>query len=77
MGAGSCRRLGSPGRVTNAIGTAPPVGDLGLIDLVAVVVGSRETRRVSNRAVYIHHTTTNSTDQMMVVVADAIFEPSW
>ena len=63
--------------MTKAIGTAPPVGDLGLINLVAAVVGGRETRRVSNRAVYIHHTTADSTDQMMVVVADAIFEPSW
>ena len=65
-----------PCRLRQAIRTAPPIGDLGFIDLVAVVVGRRETRRVSSRAVYIHHTTADATDQMVVIVTDAIFEPS-
>jgi hypothetical protein len=62
--------------LSHAIRTAPPIGDLGFIDLVAVVVGRRETRRVSNRAVYIHHTAADATDQMVVIVTDAILEPS-
>ena len=59
-----------------AIRTAPPVGDLGLVDLVAPVVGRRETRGGADRAVDVDHAAADSADQMVVVVADAIFEAS-
>ena len=56
------------------IRTAPPVGDLGLVDLVAAIVDGRETRRGADRAVDVDHAAADSTDQMVVVVADAILE---
>ena len=57
-----------------AIRTAAPVGDLGLVDLVALVVGRRETGRGADRAVDVDHAAADSADQMVVVVADAILE---
>ena len=65
---GSARGLGQ------AIRTAPPVGDLGLVDLVAPVVGRRETGRGADRAVDVDHAAADAADQMVVVVADAILE---
>ena len=56
------------------IRTAAPVGDLGLVDLVAPVVDRRETRRGADRAVDVDHAAADSTDQMVVVVADPILE---
>ena len=56
------------------IRTAAPVGDLGLVDLVALVVGRREAGRGADRAVDVDHAAADATDQMMVVVADAILE---
>ena len=59
-----------------AIRTAPPVGDLGLVDLVALVVDRRETGRRADRAVDVDQTAADAADQMVVVVADAILEAS-
>ena len=56
--------------------TAPPVCDLGLVDLVAATVVRREARRCADRAIDVDHAAAVSTDQVMVVVADAIFEAS-
>ena len=60
----------------DAIRTAPPVGDLGLVDLVAPVVDRRETRGGADRAVDVDHAAADSTDQMVVIVADPILEAS-
>ena len=59
-----------------AIRTAPPVGDFGLVDLVAHVVGRRETGGGADRAVDVDQTAADSADQMVVVVADPILEAS-
>ena len=60
----------------DAFRTATPVGDLGFLDLVPHVVGRRETGGRAGRAVDIDHATADAADQMMVVVADAVFESS-
>jgi hypothetical protein len=54
--------------------TAPPIGDFGLVDLVAPVVGRRETRRGADCAIDIDDATAGSTDQVVVIVADAFFD---
>ena len=59
----------------HAIRTAPPVRDLGLIDLVAPVVDRSETGSGADRAVDVDHTAADSTDQMMVVVVDVHVAP--
>lgn len=59
-----------------AIRTAPPVGDLGLVDLVAPVVNRRETGGGADRAVDVDQTAADSTDQMVVIVTDPILEAS-
>ena len=56
-----------------AVRTAPPVGDFGFFDLVALVVGRRETGRGTDRAVDVDDATADPADQVVVVVADAIF----
>ena len=60
----------------DTIRTAPPVGDLGLVDLVAPVVGRRETRGGADRAVDVDHTAAGSANQMVMIVADPILEAS-
>ena len=62
--------------MSEAIRTAPPVGDLGLVDFVTLVVSRRETRGGADRAVDIDHTTADPADQMVVVVADPVLEAS-
>ncbi len=57
-----------------ALRTTSPIGDLGLIDDEALVVGRIEARRGSNRAVNIDDPTAFPADQVVVVVADAVFE---
>jgi len=57
-----------------AIRTAAPINDLGLVHVVALGVGCRETRSETGRAIDIDDTAATSTDQMVVVVAHAIFE---
>ena len=47
------------------------------MDLVALVVERGEARGVPDRAVDVDHAAAESTDQMMMVVADAIFETRW
>jgi hypothetical protein len=78
MGAGrGARRAGPRGPAAglrHAIWTSAPVRDLGLVDLVAVVVRRRETRSGADGAIDIDDTAADATDQMMVIVADAILE---
>jgi hypothetical protein len=76
--ASACRWVGAGWRsvLGQAIRTAPPVGDLSLIDLVALVVHRRETGGGADRAVDVDQTTADSTDQMVVVVADPVLEAS-
>jgi hypothetical protein len=62
--------------LSEAIRTAPPVDDLGLVDLITLVVGRRETRGGADRAIHVDHTTADPADQMVVVVADPILEAS-
>ena len=59
-----------------AIRTAAPVGDLGFVDLVALVVARGETRRVADGAVDVDDAAADAADQVMVVVADAILVAS-
>jgi len=56
--------------------TATPIGDLGLVYLVARVVHRRETRRGADRAVDVDYAPAGSADQVVVIVADPIFEAS-
>jgi hypothetical protein len=56
--------------------TATPVDDLGLVDRVTAVVGRREAGSGADRAVDIDQTAADSTDQMVMVVADPILETS-
>jgi hypothetical protein len=60
----------------DTIRTAPPVGDLGLVDLVAPVVDRRETRGGADPAVDVDHTTAGSTNEVVVIVANPILEAS-
>src|ERR687892_320793 len=55
-----------------ALRAAPPVGDLGLVDLVAPVVDWRETGRGADCAVDVDHTAAGAADQVMVVVTHPI-----
>jgi hypothetical protein len=57
-----------------AIRTASPVRDLGLVDLIAVVVVCREAGRFADGAIDVHYAATDSTDQMVMVVTHTIFE---
>jgi hypothetical protein len=74
----ACRWVGTGWRsgLSQAIGTPPPVGDLGLVDLVAPVVDRRETGGGADRAVHVDQTAADSTNQMVVIVADPILEAS-
>jgi hypothetical protein len=56
--------------------TAPPVGDLGFLDLVAPGVGRLETGGGADRAVDVDHAAADATDQMVVVVTNPILEAS-
>ena len=59
--------------VSLALGTPSPVDHFGFINLVAEVVGRRETRSESDCAVHILHASTDATDQVMVIVIDSTF----
>src|SRR5258708_2787914 len=65
-------RAGTAWGLGQALRTASPVGDLGLVDLVAHVIGGRETRGGADHAIDVDQTTTDSTDQMVMVVADPL-----
>ena len=56
----------------DALGAAAPVDDLGLVDLVARVVGGGEARRLADRAVDVDHPAARAADEVVVVVADAV-----
>jgi hypothetical protein len=73
-----CRGVGSVwgSRLTQAIRTATPERDLGLVDFVTSVVDRREARSRPDGAVDIDYTAADSADQMVMVVADAIFKAS-
>ncbi len=66
--------MGRGARLRLALGAAAPVGDFGLVDFVALVVGGGETGRRADGAVDIDHTAAFAADQMVVVVADPILE---
>ena len=76
-GGGLARRSSGGGSgLSLAIRAAPPICDLGLVDLVPHVVDRRKTGGGADRAVYIDQTAADSTDQMVMVVADPILETS-
>jgi hypothetical protein len=58
----------------DTVATPAPIDDLGFIDLVAGGIGGRQTRRVTDRTVDIDHPAACSTDEVVVVVADAVLE---
>jgi len=60
--------------VDRALGAASPIHDLGFVDFVSPGVGRGETRGNAHRAVHIDHAAADPADQMMVIVANAIFE---
>src|SRR6185436_2865913 len=76
----ACARWTVAGRswagLFDAVRTTPPIGDFGLVDLVAPIVLRRETRRGADRAIDVDHAAASSTDQVVVIVADAIFKAS-
>jgi hypothetical protein len=57
-----------------AIRAPTPIGNLGFVDLVTLVVGSGEARGRADCTVDVDDTAADTTDQMVVVVADPIFE---
>ena len=59
-----------------AIGTTPPIGDLGFVDLIAPVVNRRETGRRADGAIDVHETAAHAADQVVMVVANPVLEPS-
>jgi hypothetical protein len=60
--------------VFETVRTAPPIGDLGLVYLVAGIIDRREARCRADGAVDVHHAPAGSADQVVMVVADAVFE---
>jgi hypothetical protein len=54
--------------------TASPVCDLGLVDLIAQVVGCFETRRRPHHAVDVDHLAADPTDEVVVIVIDSVLE---
>lgn len=58
----------------HTIRAASPIGDLGLVDLVALVVDRRQAGSGANGAVHVDQAAADATDQVVVVVAHAIFE---
>lgn len=58
-----------------AVRAAAPVDDLGLVDLVAGVLGGGQARGGSDRAVDVNETTARPADQVVVIVADSVLVP--
>lgn len=56
--------------------TYAPIRDVGFVDLVAVVVRRGEARRGTDCAVDVDEMTADATDEVMVVVIDAILVAS-
>ena len=73
---GFCAPSSSRFGLSQAIRTATPVGDLGLVDCIAHVLDRRETGGGADGAIDVYHAAANATDQMVVIVADAILETS-
>lgn len=71
--AGRRIQAGRLSAVSLALGTTAPVGDLGLVDFVAHIVGCGEARGGADRAVDVDQAAANATNQVMVVVVDSIF----
>ena len=57
-----------------AIGASAPVGDLGFVDFVAARIGRLQARRGAGGAIDVHDPAADSANQMMMVVADTVFE---
>lgn len=66
--------MGRGSALCDALRTTAPVSDLGFVNLVAPVVGGRQTGRGTDRARDVHDAAADSTDQMVVVVADPVLE---
>ena len=60
----------------DAVGAAAPVDDLGLVDLVARVVGRGEARNLADRTVDVDGPAAGAADEVVVVVADAVLVAS-
>jgi hypothetical protein len=71
-----CIGVGGGARTSETIRTTAPVSDLGLVDLVASIVERPEAWCGADRAVNVHDTTADSTNQVVVVIADSILEAS-
>jgi hypothetical protein len=70
-------RAGLVSRLGQAVRTPPPVGHFSFVDLIAALVGRGETWRGTNRAFHVDHSAADAANQMVMIVADAIFEPRW
>ena len=68
---------GGVGSLRQALGTTTPVGNLGLIDLIALVIGRREARSGTDGAIHVDHAAADTTNQVVVVITDPILEPGW
>jgi hypothetical protein len=58
-----------------ALGAAPPVHDLGLVDLEVHGLVRREARGSADGAVHVHDRAADAADEVVVVVADAGLVP--
>ena len=52
----------------------PPISNLGLVYLVARVIDRRQARRGADRAIHVDDAAAISADEVMVIVANAVFE---
>lgn len=57
-------------------GAAAPIHDLGFVDLEAVIIVGRQTRRGSDSTIDVEHHAAAAADQVVVVVANAILVAS-
>jgi len=60
---------------SQAVRTTPPVRDFGLVNLEALGVHRRETRRDADDALDVDHATADAADQVVVVVTHPILDP--
>ena len=56
--------------IGDALGAVTPIDDLGLVDVEAEVIGSRQARGVADGTVDIDHASALAADQVVVVVSD-------
>jgi hypothetical protein len=57
-----------------AVGASAPIGDFRFVDFVTARIRRFQTRGAAGGTVDVHDTAAAATDQMVMVVADAIFE---